>query len=569
MSRFTAARLNVTWPGLLLTSNVVIPVLFAILPPHRSFPAFTPRQLIDDHDLVPLLFAPWSGPTNLSSTLSRVLQIFALVSYSAPISAFYQNAYSTWICIASARGLAGWVLTRCVGWAAPLFFKHWSLYESSSGFGAILYVMHILQSTGTLSSPQQLPLSLPGFGFGKYGQIPISLVFGATLCYLEDAPWTYGISLLCGFALVLVHRMLVLFLPKIVAPSNRIPLNPRNWDDPEMALNREMSAFEQPPAPILGIRDVLFIGILSLALLEAPYAILSPIFKSMSPTPMPHSPSPSIPLLEILMLTFPRSDVNTSTAIMQTTIESYIPLLNDNIHLSVFTHATEHPAFNTMKKLYSENATFYQDQDTHPDAWSGHYLHLAEAFRWVSDPRPNRHEAEWVMLIEDDFPICAGEVGKDALRKVLAILESSRPPPDDSTLHPLPRRRAGFIGTGGSGLIIHRTMLPILQAILRLHAEKHSKLPEGLQQRPPDVVMQDCILGRDPLCPIARDELCLNQESKPATCGMVITSRLVMDHIGGMFSTTRGKMKNSDKWRCGWRHAFHGAKGVEVVVVDW
>jgi hypothetical protein len=41
-----------------------------------------------------------------------------------------------------------------------------------------------------------------------------------------------------------------------------------------------------------------------------------------------------------------------------------------------------------------------------------------------------------------------------------------------------------------------------------------------------------------------------------------------MDHIGGMFSTNTHKAVNSDKWRCGWRHAFHGMEEVDVVVVD-
>jgi hypothetical protein len=50
--------------------------------------------------------------------------------------------------------------------------------------------------------------------------------------------------------------------------------------------------------------------------------------------------------------------------------------------------------------------------------------------------------------------------------------------------------------------------------------------------------------------------------------GMIISSRLVLDHIGGMATTTEGKRLNSDRWRCGWRHPFHGFDGVEVVVVD-
>ena len=50
----------------------------------------------------------------------------------------------------------------------------------------------------------------------------------------------------------------------------------------------------------------------------------------------------------------------------------------------------------------------------------------------------------------------------------------------------------------------------------------------------------------------------------PASC---ISSRIVLDHIGGMATTIEGKALNSDKWRCGWRHPFHGDDRVNVVVV--
>ncbi|KAJ2920398.1 hypothetical protein MD484_g117, partial [Candolleomyces efflorescens] len=190
---------------------------------------------------------------------------------------------------------------------------------------------------------------------------------------------------------------------------------------------------------------------------------------------MPPQPSPPAALLEILVLTYPRSDFEANVRIMQETLQSYLPLLGNDTHLSIFTHAKEHKAFERLQKTFDDNSiTFFADNDTHPDAFEGHYLHLAEAFRWASNPRPNLPQAEWVMLVEDDFPLCAGHVGRDALRRVLTILEASRP---TNTPSGVPRRRGGFIGTGGSGLIIHKTLLPILQLVLHAHAERESKLP--------------------------------------------------------------------------------------------
>lgn len=214
--------------------------------------------------------------------------------------------------------------------------------------------------------------------------------------------------------------------------------------------------------------------------------------------------------------------------------------------MSVFTHSSNHPAFDHTRHIFSDsNINFYVDRDSHPDYVSGQYLHLAEAFRWVVEKSP---KAEWVMLVEDDFPICQGDRGWNSVRQVMQVLENSR-----QKGNPIPTKQGGFVGTGGSGLIIHHTTLPILSLLLHTHAETASRLPLGVSRRPADVVLQDCLLGVDPLCAQGKK--------------LVITSRLVMDHIGGMVTTNPYKALNSDKWRCGWRHPFHGRPQVEVVIV--
>ncbi|PVF94312.1 hypothetical protein CPB86DRAFT_713416 [Serendipita vermifera] len=163
------------------------------------------------------------------------------------------------------------------------------------------------------------------------------------------------------------------------------------------------------------------------------------------------------------------------------------------------------------------------------------------------------------MLIEDDFPLCGGDKGWEAIVQVMEILERGRI--DDEKegkieKGKIPERRAGFVGTGGSGFIIHHTLLPTLVHILRTHSDIIPKFTSGVTPRPPDVVVQDCLLGHDPICPSRREE------------GLIITSRLVLDHIGGLSSTNLKKAPNSDKWRCGWRHPFHGLPEVQVVAVE-
>lgn len=92
---------------------------------------------------------------------------------------------------------------------------------------------------------------------------------------------------------------------------------------------------------------------------------------------------------------------------------------------------------------------------------------------------------------------------------------------------------------------------------MKTHAEIASKISPDATRRPADLVIQDCLLGKDPLCP----------QQQRGGGGLIITSRMIMDHIGGMATTNKDKAYNQDKWRCGWRHPFHGRPEVEVVLV--
>ncbi|KAG2137501.1 hypothetical protein DEU56DRAFT_972659 [Suillus clintonianus] len=146
------------------------------------------------------------------------------------------------------------------------------------------------------------------------------------------------------------------------------------------------------------------------------------------------------------------------------------------------------------------------------------------------------------MLVEDDFPVC-GEWGWRGILDVMNELQRDG-------------KYGGFVGTGGSGLIIHRSLLPILTHTLRIHGLQHSPMPPSVPRRPADIIIQDCLFGTDLLCP--------HNTQEPS---LVITSRLVMDHIGGSASTMRNRRYPADRWRCGWRHPFHGLTRVDVVPV--
>ncbi|KAJ7767643.1 hypothetical protein B0H16DRAFT_334518 [Mycena metata] len=501
-----------------LTANVactLIPIALVLVWPSLSTYEFSPRRVIHSLDARALLVAPWICRETISAFISRLIQV-GIVVRSHPL--VVAHAYALWVTLASVRVLVGYLLTRSVGWAYPQFFSHSALYETSSGLGPPLLALLVL--TGMRSWPE---LS------GRWSEVVEPLVLGgicALLTALDAAPWTYSTAMLLVLPIALIGRF--------ISPSQLLPA----------------PTTEQKPGP----RNVWACVLACLAVIIIPRLGPPPLYTGVFP-------SNSGPLLHILVVSYPRPHDNPESPILNTTLMSFLPLTaSPGIAISVFTHAAAgaHPSFEWAKARFPA-VEFYADADHHPEASWGQHLHVAEALRWASSTR----QAEWVMLLEDDFPLCGPQARVD-LARVMQELEGGR------RLDYL-ERRGGFVGTGGSGLIFHRSLLPIVSTILKLHASTDSALPADVIRRPADLIMQDCLLGIDPLCPRRAEVMNMHAapHSAPVAPGenLVITSRLIIDHIGAVSSTTPGRQYGQDQWRCGWRHPFHGRDEVVVVVV--
>lgn len=120
----------------------------------------------------------------------------------------------------------------------------------------------------------------------------------------------------------------------------------------------------------------------------------------------------------------------------------------------------------------------------------------------------------------------------------------------------------------------------MLSYLLHTYSSSPPLAPDTLVTPAPDELIQSCLLGRHTAClptssnPHYHPSVMASSDLKGGYYGeaepqMIITSRLVLDHIGGMTTTTEGKAGNTDKWRCGWRHPYHGADEVDVVVVHY
>ncbi|KAG1829362.1 hypothetical protein EV424DRAFT_449518 [Suillus variegatus] len=500
---------NSPQPGLLKINivfalSLVLPLVISFLNPARRFAQFTPQQLIYGKDILPFITAFWASPTRIPSHLSRFFQAAVVACFPQALPV---HIFAFWVVIALARTLSGFLLCRSVGRTYPQLFSHWALYETSSGIGPALTAYLIMHGAWPWTNSR----------LQKYCSDTMKLLTiicsCLTLCWLDNAPWTYSMASIASVVLW--------------------PLQATNTSSPQYHPHHLMARDTRR------LRTVIQTAVLFLLLILLVHVILATMVLSKISLHMPTSTQGTRPFLEILILSYPRSNDAASTdSLLSQTISSYLPYIDSNTVLSVFTHSTAHASFTQAKEHYAQTPiTFYTDTDIHIDSYSGQHLHVAEAFRWASEKGPS--QAEWVMLVEDDFPVC-GEWGWRGILSVMNELQRGG-------------KYGGFVGTGGSGLIIHRSLLPILTHIMRMHALQDSPIPPSVRYRPADIIIQDCLGGKDLLC--------------PRNSTLVITSRLVMDHIGGSASTMRGRVYPADRWKCGWRHPFHGLTQVDVVPV--
>lgn len=293
--------------------------------------------------------------------------------------------WTGWIALALFRSITGHLLTRSVGWAYPSLFSHWALYESASGIGPILVAHLVLNGPSVLAV---LPAIINKYASHRHA-IPILTI---TLCWLECRPWIYGTALFGVLPMAIARKVYLQYstLPK---------------PDVEKQKRQTLDLHQFVPCCLVILIPWLVV-----------YHIVSPVRLPL--------PTTSEPLLGILMLSYPRPvPIEISINIINTTVQSFVPFLSPAVTLSLFTHASDHEALRLIQQS-TPQITVRVDSDTHPDDIDGHYLHLAEAFRWMLED--STEFGEWVMLVEDDFPVCFGSKGWDVITTVVEKLEADR-----------------------------------------------------------------------------------------------------------------------------------------------
>lgn len=405
---------SIRWSSALLASLPIVPVF---LSEYLSGLAFSPRGLIHSHEILPLFFAILAPPPAALSAASRLVQaaiVYRLSSTALP----FAWAFTYALCLI--RSLAGFVFTRAVGWAIPAWFSHYSLYEPLAGLGP-----------GTYAYLTLVDKDLPGI---------FPPMIAIAFCWTENAPWTYGISsvvIICVKLLLLIRdTALGRWSPRLArstdgrsySTSSTTPL----FEDAGLPEPAVQGGEKTPPAEAYASAkpcrstptSLTWYSLLPL-LATLPYFLVS----------APRLPFPQDTTLEILMLSFPRPiDIDLAATMINATINSFVPYVTaPSVTMAAFTHSAQHDALQLVSASHP-GIPFHVDLDSHSEDLDGHYLHLAETFRWASEDR----RAEWFMLVEDDFPVCKG--GWEVISTVMNMLESRKA---DGSVD------AGFIGTGG------------------------------------------------------------------------------------------------------------------------
>lgn len=336
-------------------------------------------------------------------------------------------------------------------------------------------------------------------------------------------------------------------------------------------------------------------------------------------------------LLTILLLTAPRPG---NPDYLFQTIESWLNVLpvpspsddvSDRIRLIVYTHFGTHEIFDSAQAYFTTSSTHASKASQylhwHRDPRGGanrldQRLHVARGLEYAVT---SAGESAYVMLAEDDFPLCSDDELFPTLSLKAApstwdrtweeivrmFVATNLAMPDLPSSHLTSKLSLAdqevisghcgiFLATGGSGLAIRGFLAAKLPALLLGEDDSHGDKRDLLAERgeiwikvedegadTPDLVIQDCLRGLLPGCEmcapstsqIPRKQYPLGSKRNPfevngdrwGKSGLVATEKLMQHHLGFNSSTLPGRHYGQEEWACGWRQPFVSSSVLQLV----
>ncbi|CEP16142.1 hypothetical protein [Parasitella parasitica] len=435
---------------------------------------------------------------------------------------FVQTFTGIMLSVFTVRQGIGYLFSKSTGWAVPSLFFSDSLHECSQGLAPFLFALLVIQS---LNIDDKYILM-----YGNSNKLTVRKVtLQFAMCLVNYAPknilWWSLTGLLTGFIATIIVQ-------------TRLAQN-KHWDDESLNEKNGDSPLDMTqgrfrPLPLWKtLHDAVRKGLVVVATV-LPFLLLCNGYytreRFVDSTAL-NQLSYDRYLFTFVIMTAPRRG---DPPFLTRTLDSYLKnwpdqapeagSLYDRFQTIVYTHFTTHLEFDRAKALYqpTERGQRYLKWIREEGDTLDQRSHVSKALGFAAE----NYQSTYIALVEDDFPVCGAKEWRQIENVIYAAnLES-------------PGHCGVFVGTGGSGLFLKPKIAKLVSALLL----KYPSLP-------PDIIIQQCILGN-------------LQECKQCSQTLVTSKTLLMYHIGYNTSTSLDRSYKKNEFQCGWRHPFNGDPNV-------
>ncbi|KAF9138432.1 hypothetical protein BG015_002387 [Linnemannia schmuckeri] len=464
-------------------------------------------------------------------------------------SRIFRNLFLVMMALTMAlRTLMGFVFSRATGWHIPELFFSDSMFECNFGLAPYLFGLLMVQSLFPTSN-EKAP------SFWNMRRTHVQLI----LCLVNVIPktivWWAGAGMTVGFFASLAisfQRRLGRWGGKVKTST----FEKNVWEeeiyeamlaedesfsdstvtnDPSTPFKEKKSSLSSTWKVMAYVLPTLLFVLLILVGCNQYHTFREDIPNDViSRTIEPQTPY----LLTLVLMTAPRKR---GATYIKETLSSYLANFPDEevdslysrIQIVVYTHFTDFPGYDDAKAHFDtipkarKHVKWVRDEGSEKNQRK----HLVSAIRKIGTV----DESVYLGVMEDDFPFC-----DNGWQEMLNTIYRA---------HTEVKDHCGiFVGTGGSGLIFKRSVALTASFILESDVQTAAL---GLTAPPPDISLQDCLMGEHEFC--------------SSCAGTLVTSRTLLQRHLGYNSSTSGDGYDKNQFQCGWRQPFNGMPNVHTL----
>ncbi|RCH98917.1 hypothetical protein CU098_003397 [Rhizopus stolonifer] len=422
--------------------------------------------------------------------------------------------------VSGLRLFLGFVFSKSTGWAFPSLFFSNSMHECNQGLAPFLFALLVVQS---LSINDKYILIYGHEDFDSkltVRKVTLQLIMTLLNYTTQNILWWSMSGLFTGFLITVCLQVVLAYEKREDAIKVK-----------DLSEFITLERYRRTPLWRLvwtAIKNGIFIVALTMPILMTWNAYYTRE-TMVTPTEL-NTLSQDRYLFTFVFMTAPRRG---DPAYLTRTIESYLanwpenPPLDSPYHRMqaiVYTHFSNHSQYDLAKVYFSNTVKGqkYLKWIREEGTVLNQRLHVSKALSLAT----TRFESTYYALMEDDFPVC-GRREWHEIEKVIYKAQKNAP-----------GHCGVFVGTGGSGLFLKPELARLTSQLLL----KYNDMP-------PDIIIQQCLLGKLPECSACSDSL-------------VTSKTLLMYHIGYNTSTSEDRVYKKDEFQCGWRHPFNGDPSV-------